>query len=95
MNFNHWAFKFWPLSRYEAITLPWGVYFKHSEEKTRPSTIRHEQVHLDQIATLGVFTFYFCYLCEYVRNLIRYKSHDAAYRNISFEKEAYEKEHQA
>lgn len=92
MNFNFWFFKFWPLSRYEAITLPWGVYFKHSFEETEPSTINHEMVHLEQIEKLGMIKFYFLYLKEYFMNLIKYRNHTKAYENISFEIEAYARE---
>ncbi|MGB1038511.1 MAG: hypothetical protein ACPGYY_07670, partial [Bacteroidia bacterium] len=38
---------------------------------------------------LLVIPFYIIYLIEYVVLLIVYRDHDKAYRNISFEKEAY------
>jgi hypothetical protein len=89
MKFSHPAFKYWPLKKYSAITWPTSVWFATSREETDPEIIRHEEVHLHQIKRLGIFRFYGTYLKEYAVNLIKYRSHDKAYRNISFEREAY------
>jgi hypothetical protein len=94
MNFNSWIFKFWPLKNFEAITFPWGVYFKAPENLVNKSTIRHEQIHLEQRERLGVFIFYFLYLKEYVLNIFKFRNFDMAYRKISFEIEAYAKQDQ-
>ena len=51
--------------------------------------VRHEGVHLRQIQEEGVLRFYFQYLKEYLLNRKRGLNHHAAYRNISYEKEAY------
>jgi hypothetical protein len=51
--------------------------------------VRHEFVHVRQIARLGLFTFYWRYAVEYVGNRRRGMPPAAAYRNISFEKEAF------
>lgn len=51
--------------------------------------IRHEMVHIDQIKRLGVGKFYALYLYEYLKGRKNGLSHDEAYRNISFEREAY------
>jgi len=53
---------------------------------------RHEMVHVAQIRRKGVIGFYLLYLFEYLLLRRRGLSHDAAYRGISFEKEAYELE---
>ncbi len=50
--------------------------------------IRHELAHVKQIANHGLLTFYWRYLVEYVRNRRKGLSSSAAYREISFEKEA-------
>ncbi len=54
----------------------------------------HEQVHLDQIKRVGILKFYRLYLWEYFQGRRLGMSHFEAYRNISFEKEAYEKQAQ-
>ncbi len=54
--------------------------------------INHERIHLRQQAELLILPFYLLYLCEYVIRLIQYRNSQEAYRNISFEREAYEQE---
>jgi len=51
--------------------------------------INHERIHLRQQAELLVVPFYFIYVIEYVIRLFQYRNSQLAYRNISFEKEAY------
>lgn len=51
--------------------------------------IKHENVHLHQIKRDGVGTFYKRYLMEYFKNRFSGMDHDQAYRNISYEREAY------
>lgn len=55
--------------------------------------INHERIHLRQQAELLVIPFYFVYLLEYVFRLFQYRDSQEAYRNISFEREAYEMEY--
>lgn len=49
----------------------------------------HERIHWDQIRRDGVIKFYGRYLKEYFQGRWRGLSHDAAYRSISYEEEAY------
>lgn len=49
----------------------------------------HERIHWDQIKRDGVLKFYYRYLREYFMGRRRGLSHDQAYRNISYEREAY------
>ena len=51
--------------------------------------VTHERIHLRQQTELLVLPFYVLYLLEYLVGLIRFRSRYQAYRNISFEKEAY------
>lgn len=51
--------------------------------------LRHERTHVRQMRDLGVIRFLWRYLREYVRNRLGGMSADAAYRNISFEQEAF------
>lgn len=54
--------------------------------------INHEKIHLRQQLELFVFFFYLWYILEFLILFIRYKNAHQAYRNISFEKEAYQNE---
>ena len=51
--------------------------------------IAHELVHVEQFAAHGRVKFGLRYFAAYARNLVRYRSHQAAYRNIPFEHHAY------
>ncbi|MGB3617237.1 MAG: hypothetical protein WBA12_03905 [Catalinimonas sp.] len=57
----------------------------------RPSArlLNHERIHLRQEWELGVGPFYVWYFAEYAYHRARGLRHDAAYRAISFEREAY------
>lgn len=54
--------------------------------------VNHEKIHLRQQIELLVIPFYLIYLTEYIVRLLQYRNSQKAYRMISFEKEAYEKE---
>jgi hypothetical protein len=68
------------------ITLGRRVYLE-CDDVTR--VLRHELVHVRQIARLGVFRFYWSYLREYAANRRRGCSSAEAYRKISLEIEAF------
>lgn len=54
--------------------------------------LRHERIHLRQEAELLIVPFYFLYLINYLINRLKYKTHNQAYLNICFEREAYANE---
>ncbi len=73
-----------------AITLGRRIYIGASvAERDVDQLLRHELVHVHQIARTGVIRFYSRYLAEYVRLRRRGLSRADAYRNISFEREAF------
>lgn len=81
--------KYLPPKGYAAINIC-GLIFARS--KYRPlsgRTLRHEAIHTRQIAELLVVIFYLWYVIEWVIRLIQYQDKRQAYRNISFEREAY------
>lgn len=51
--------------------------------------INHERIHLRQQLELGLVVFYVWYLLEYLYRRFQYRDHYLAYRNISFEREAF------
>lgn len=74
----------------EGIALFPFVLTKH--KKPSRQLLNHEVIHLQQQLEMGFILFYLWYLTEY---LIRYASGRksyAAYRAISFEREAYQNE---
>ncbi|WP_294243064.1 hypothetical protein [uncultured Chryseobacterium sp.] len=84
-----------PLKRLKisGITLFPFIFIRNPEDKKNPVLINHEKIHLRQQAELLVIFFYLLYLGEYYFWLIRLKNGYAAYRRISFEREAYAHEH--
>lgn len=59
---------------------------------SHPLLLNHERIHLRQQAELLILPFYIWYVLEYFIRLVRYKDKKRAYRNISFEREAYANE---
>lgn len=80
-------FKILP-STIAAITLYPFIFFRNKKEDVDIYLIVHECTHIYQTRQKYILGFYFLYLFEYFKNLIKYKSHWDAYYNISFEKEA-------
>ena len=68
-------------------------FILYADREPHPRVRNHEAIHADQIRRTGVSRFYIGYLREYVAGRWSGLSHDEAYRNISFEREAYENQH--
>ena len=85
---GHWLPK---LIRVEAITIyPFIFYYTKKPSKT---LMQHEMIHIDQVRKEGWLKFYISYLFEYFKLYLRYKDMSKAYFAISYEIEAYDKEH--
>ena len=74
---------------YAGITIFPFVFLKYRTLKTNKVLLNHERIHLKQQLELLIIPFYLWYSLEFLYLLIKYKKWDLAYRNISFEKEAY------
>lgn len=79
-----------PVGRnYSAINLFGVLFVKHNVALT-DSLINHERIHTAQMRELFFIPFYMIYVIEWLLLLIKYRGDSfKAYRNISFEKEAY------
>lgn len=82
-----------PLIPVAGIALFPFVFLKEQHLKNDPLIINHERIHLKQQLEMLILPFYILYLFNYLLNLIYYRNHDQAYRNIIFEREAYRCEH--
>ena len=78
-----------PFPGFKAINLC-GVLFVRKNAIITEETINHERIHTAQMKELGYVLFYILYISEYLYNLMSCWSFKKAYRNISFEREAYE-----
>jgi Domain of unknown function (DUF4157) len=73
-----------------AITLGRRVYVAANvAEGEMEQLVRHELVHVGQIARLGIVRFYWRYVMEYITLRRRGFSSAEAYQRISFEVEAF------
>lgn len=74
-----------------AITL-YPFVLVRTNTRLRSALIRHEKIHLKQQLEMLVLPFFLFYIAEYWIRRFYYKNHYLAYKNISFEREAYENE---
>lgn len=82
-----------PFKGYAAINL-FGIIFVRKDVHVSNRLINHEKIHTRQMLEYLVIGFYLLYILEYLFNILRFGFyHDMAYRNISFEREAYWREH--
>ena len=77
---------------YRGLALFPFVFVKYSLDKNNLVFINHERIHLRQQLELLVIPFFAWYFLEFLVRFIQYKSWNLAYRNISFEREAYSNE---
>lgn len=74
---------------YAAITLFPFIILNNTAQKQNHTLINHEKIHLHQQAELLIVIFYLWYVTEYIIRFAQFGNHGLAYRNISFEREAY------
>jgi hypothetical protein len=77
---------------YRGLTAFPFVFVKYRVDKENRVFVNHEKIHLRQQLELLVLPFFIWYFIEYFVRLIQYRNADLAYRNISFEREAYANE---
>lgn len=72
------------------ITLPWGVYAAPSAD-INEIDVTHEFIHIKQCRELWYIGFYLWYIFEFLIRFFAYGLNPRkAYKNISFELEAYD-----
>jgi len=54
--------------------------------------MNHERIHLSQQIEMLILPFYLWYAIEFLLRLVQFKNGYLAYKNISFEREAYANE---
>jgi len=68
------------------------VFVKYRLDKENLVFVNHERIHLRQQIEMLFFPFFLWYLVEFLLRYIQYKNWNLAYKNISFEREAYANE---
>jgi hypothetical protein len=77
---------------YSGIALFPFVFVRDKALGTHPVFLNHERIHLRQQSELLILPFYVWYVTEYLIRRLHYPTQKEAYRNISFEREAYANE---
>lgn len=79
-----------PFKGFSAINIGGIVFARKEFYPLTKTTILHESIHTEQIKELFFIGFYICYFIEWI---VRLFMKGNSYRNISFEKEAYNCQH--
>ena len=74
---------------YSAMAIYPFILVKRKEFSENAVLINHERIHHRQQLELLIIPVYLVYLLNYVVNLIRYRNHYRAYKEIIFEREAF------
>jgi hypothetical protein len=77
---------------YRGLALFPFVFVKYALDKKNEVFLNHERIHLRQQLELLVIPFFIWYFLEFLVRFLQFKNWDLAYRNISFEREAYANE---
>lgn len=83
-----------PMRPFYGISL-FGLLIFRSDARLAESDIRHETIHYLQQREWLFVGFFILYMLEFVWHLIRLRRWEAAYRSVSFEREAYRHERDA
>lgn len=76
---------------YAGITL-YPFIFVRSKTDINEVFLNHEKIHLQQQKELLVIFFYLWYVIDFLLKYAKYRNWNKAYRNVIFEREAYENE---
>lgn len=86
------VFRYFFYKNYVGLSLWPFIILKNPGLKNDTVLINHEKIHLKQQRELLILPFYFLYLLEGMVRFFIYFDTSTAYRNISFEQEAYQNE---
>lgn len=68
------------------------ILVRYYKDQVNVVFLNHEKIHLRQQIEMLILPFFVWYIVEFFIRFIQYKNTDLAYRNISFEREAYTNE---
>ena len=74
---------------YSGITVFPFIILRRKEDALDNILINHEKIHIRQQIELLLAPFFVWYVLEFLLRLVQYRNFASAYRNISFEREAY------
>lgn len=77
---------------FRGITIFPFIFLTDNKDREDIVIMNHEMIHIRQQLEMLVVPFFIWYGIEYLVRLIQFKNRSVAYRNISFEREAYANE---
>ena len=86
------VFKYLTPKWVRGITIFPFIVLSYREDKQNMVLLNHEKIHIRQQIELLVVPFFLWYGIEFLIRLLQYRNSKQAYRNISFEREAYANE---
>lgn len=84
--------KYWFPKKFSAFTVFPFIFIRNKEDRNNKELINHEKIHLEQQKELLFIFFFIAYLAAYLYLLIKIKNRYQAYKQICFEREAYQHE---
>lgn len=88
--YSQWFLRVFTFGFADGITLFPFIILSSKDLHNLDQIILHERIHIKQQLELLIVGFYIWYVLEYLFRLYQYDwNHMKAYRNISFEREAY------
>lgn len=79
---------------YSGMALFPFILLKERRDVSNAVMLQHEKIHLRQQLEMLILPFFIWYGIEYFIRILQYRDKHLAYRNISFEREAYANESQ-
>lgn len=76
-----------PFKGFSAMAFVWWIF---ARQELTDRVISHEEIHIKQQKEMMVIFFLLWYGIEWLLRLIQYRNRMTAYKNISFEREAYD-----
>lgn len=86
------VFKYLTPKWVRGITLFPFIVLSEKLDRNDAVLLNHESIHLRQQLEMLVLPFFAIYVLEFMIGYLKYKNWNLAYRNISFEREAYANE---
>ena len=74
------------------ITLFPFIVLSEKSDRNNAVLLNHEKIHIRQQLEMLVFPFFIVYVTEFLIGYLKYRNWQKAYKNISFEREAYANE---
>ena len=74
---------------FKGLTIFPFVFVRYQHDASNATLINHERIHLRQQLELLMLPFFVWYILEFFVRWVQYQNKFLAYKNISFEREAY------